>query len=104
MNLKIKKTQRIGLFTKERQEKNNYRPIKITMLNEGMKTQMLQNLKKLSGITNIKVTKDLTRKERNKMKEWQENVKTKNTEEQNENFKWHVRGIHAVVHTLNKYL
>jgi len=46
LNVKVKKTQRIGIFTKERQEKNNYRPIKITMGNESMKTQVLQNLKK----------------------------------------------------------
>ena len=65
------------------------------MENESLKTQVLQNLKKLNGITNIKVTEDLTRKERNKIKEWQEKTKTKNMQEQN--FKWRV-------YTLNKYL
>ena len=53
------------------------------MENESLKTQVLQNLKKLNGITNIKVTEDLTRKERNKIKEWQEKTKTKNMQEQN---------------------
>ena len=62
------------------------------MENESMKTQVLQNLKKLNGIKNIKVTEDLTRKERNKIKEWQEKAQTKNSQEQNENFKWRVRG------------
>ena len=90
--LKIKKTQRIQIFTKVRQKKNNYRPIKITMENESMKTQVLQNLKKLNGITNFKVTEDLTRKERKKIKEWQEKAKTKNMQEKNENFKWLFKG------------
>ena len=57
------------------------------MENESLKTQVLQNLKKLNGITNIKVTEDLTRKERNKIKE---KAKTKYMQEQN--FKWRVRG------------
>ena len=50
----------------ERQEKKNYRPIKITMENESLKTQVLQNLKKLNGIKNIKVTEDLTEKKETK--------------------------------------
>ena len=62
------------------------------MENEIMRTQVFQNLKKLNCITNIKVTKDLVRKERNKIKEGQEKAKTENKEEQNENFKWRVRG------------
>ena len=66
LNVKIKKTQRIGIFAMERQEKKNYRPIKITMENESLKTQVLQNLKKLNGIKNIKVTEDLTEKKETK--------------------------------------
>ena len=69
--MKIKKVQRIGTFTKERQEKKNYRPIKITMENERMKKEVLRNLKRLKDIPNIKVTEDLTRKERDEVKEWQ---------------------------------
>ena len=66
------------------------------MENESMKMQVLQNLKKLNGITHIKVTEDLTRKERNKIKEWQEKAKTKNTQEQNDNLNGVSEGVHAV--------
>ena len=76
--MKIKKVQRIGTFTKERQEKKNYRPIKITMENESMKKEVLRNLKRLKDIPNIKVTEDLTRKERDEVKEWQSKAEKKN--------------------------
>lgn len=50
----------------------------MTMENESMRTQVLQNLKRLKGIPNMKMTEDFTRKERSKGREWQDKAEKKN--------------------------
>ena len=87
LSVKIKKTQRIGMFTKERQEKKNYRPIKITMMeNESMKKE------KVKCYTKHQSDWGYYEKDRDKVKEWQSKVEEKNKLKKSKNFKWHVRG------------
>ena len=62
---------RIGVFTKERESKEQYQPLKICLESEEIKIQVLNNLTKLKGLF-IKVTEDLTKQERLLVKEWQQ--------------------------------
>ena len=83
--------QRIGVFTKERESKEQYRPLKICLESEEIKIQVLNNLTKLKGLF-IKVTEDLTKQERLLVKEWQQKAQERNEKEQNKLYKWRVRG------------
>lgn len=94
LDIKVVKAERIGVFTKEREENERYRPLKIRLQTEEMKMNVLKNLKKLKGITclNLRITEDLTKKERLLIKEWHKKAEKKNDDENNTNFKWRVRG------------
>ena len=63
LQVDIINVERIGEFSKEREEKERYRSIKILLKNVEMKMKILQNLKKLKGF-NIRITEDLTKRER----------------------------------------
>ena len=91
IKVNILKIERLGQFTREKEVKQQYRPLKINLENEEMKMQVLQNLTKLKGL-NIKITEDLTREERRTMEKWRKYADQKNEEEGNETFKWRVRG------------
>ena len=82
--------QRIGEFTKERESKEQYRPLKICLESEEIKIQVLNNLTKLKGLF-IKVTEDLTKQERLLVKEWKQKAQERNEREQNKLYKWRVR-------------
>ena len=85
------KVERIGVFTREKEEKERYRPLKIHLPSKEIKNQVLQNLTKLKGY-HIKITEDLTKNERSLIKEWNQRVEEKNKDLNDENFKWRVRG------------
>ena len=67
----------IGVFTKERESKEQYRPLKICLESEEIKIQVLNNLTKLKGLF-IKVTEDLTKQERLLVKKWQQKAQERN--------------------------
>ena len=91
IKVNILKIERLGKFTREKEAKGQYRPLKINLESEEMKIQVLQNLTKLKGL-HIKITEDLTREERRIMKKWRKDADQKNEEGGNETFKWRVRG------------
>ena len=89
--VEVVKTERIGTFTEEREKNNQYRPLKVTFQNKEDKNNVLKALCKRNYF-DIGVTEDLSKTERNMVKEWYQKAKEKNKENENENFKWKVRG------------
>ena len=87
MNLTIKnfKVERIG------ERKDKYRPIKVKLENEQDKIKILKNLKKLSD-NDVRITEDLSVKERKVVKELCLKAKEMNKSNDNNDFKWRVRG------------
>jgi len=90
-NIKITETQRIGKFTKEREDKARYRPIKVTFTNEEDKNTVLQAITKEKGFP-YRVTEDLTKNERQIIKEWCKEAEKMNAKIKGDNTKWKVRG------------
>ena len=89
--IKIQKTERIGTFTEERQAKEQYRPLKITFHNEDDKSTVLEAFCNGNYFV-MSVTEDLSRSERDLVKEWCCKAKEKNKEKDDESFTWKVRG------------
>ena len=86
--VEVVKTERIGTFTEEREEKNQYRPLKVTFQNEEDKNNVLKAFCKRNYLDfDISVTEDLSKTERNLVKEWSQKAKEKNKGNENENFK-----------------
>ena len=63
VKVNICEIKRLGQFSREKETKGQYRPIKINLESEEMKLQVLRNLTKLKGF-HIKITEDLTKEER----------------------------------------
>ena len=73
------------------------RPIKLVMDNEQEKDNIMGNLRKLKGAEEkykkLRITDDLTREEREEIKNWVNKAKSKNTEEgDSSRHVWRVRG------------
>ena len=82
---------RIGVFTHERALKERYRPLKVSLESVQVKSQFLQNLSRLKGRF-IKITEDLTKRERILVKEWQDKANNKNEKNTTRDTKWRVKG------------
>ena len=78
-------------MTKEREEKEKYRPLKVCLENEETKLKILQNLRKLKRYY-IRITEDLTKNERDLIKEWNMRANERNNSLKDLNSKWRVRG------------
>ena len=91
INVKVTKIERIGIFTKEREDHERYRPIKVHLESKEAKIKVLKNLKKLKSV-DLCITEDLTKQERKLVKEWSDQAKKKNDENTDKSFKWRVRG------------
>ena len=91
LNISVVKVERIGVFTKEREENQRYRPIKVHLESKEAKIKVLQNLKKLKEF-DLRITEDLTVQERKLVKEWSDLAKKRNQENTDKSFKWRVRG------------
>ena len=91
INVEFTKIERIGIFTKEREDHERYRPIKVHLESKEAKIKVLKNLKKLKSV-DLRITEDLTKQERKLVKEWSDQAKKKNDENTDKSFKWRVRG------------
>ena len=87
LELPIKKfkVNRIG------KRKEKFRPIKLELEQEQDKIEVLKNLTKLEN-KKIRIIEDLTIKERNLVKEWCDKADKMNENNDDEKFKWRVRG------------
>ena len=76
INVKVTKIERIGIFTREREDHKRYRPIKVHLESKEAKIKVLKNLKKLKSV-DFRITEDLTKQERKLVKEWSDQAKKK---------------------------
>jgi len=90
-NIKIEETQRIGKFSKEKEDEKRYRPIKVRFANEEDKNTVLRAITKGERLP-FRVTEDLTKSERKTIKEWCMKAQEMNTSLKDANFKFKVRG------------
>ena len=91
INTEPRHVSRIGQKSEHRQT----RPIKIVFKDGHMKYRFMQRLKELKNHTKyakIRITDDLTRTEREVIKEWKKKADDRNKKEPNENYVWRVRG------------
>ena len=92
-NVRIAECERIGKFTKEKENENKFRPVKVRFENVGDKNEVLKSLTKIKGTRHVyRVTEDLTRNERNKIKEWCKKADEMNAKIEDKKHKWKVRG------------
>lgn len=89
-DIKIVTTERIGVLTQEREANRRYRPLKVIFKREEDKMMVIKSLNKLSGP--YRVTEDLSKMERNIIKEWNEDANKRNLQIKDEDFEWKVRG------------
>ena len=71
------------------------RPIKVVFKDGHMKHRFMQRLKELKNHTKyskVRITDDLTKTEREVIKEWKKKADDRNKKESDENFVWRVRG------------
>ena len=74
INVELTKIERIGTFTKERKDHEGYRPIKVHLESKEVKIKVLKKLKKLKNV-DFRITENLTKQERNLVKEWSDQAK-----------------------------
>lgn len=89
--IKVMKTERIGTFTPEKDKNEDYRPLKVTFQNEDDKEKVLKTICK-RGCMKYRVTEDLSKNERDLVKEWCRKARELNSKKEDENFQWKVRG------------
>ncbi|XP_066911408.1 cilia- and flagella-associated protein 263-like [Clytia hemisphaerica] len=91
--IKIINTQRIGVFTEEREEEGRYRPIKVVLENEEDKNKVLRAITTYKGPpSSYRATEDLTIIERLAIKELCKRAHELNGQMKDKNIQFKVRG------------
>ena len=91
LNFEIARIHRIGVLTKEREDNEKYRPMKVQLKSEDDKIKVLKGLHKLK-IDQIRITEDLSPSERQQVKEWWKKADEKNLQNKDQTIRWKVRG------------
>ena len=89
--IKVMKTERIGTFTPEKDKNEDYRPLKVTFQNEDDKEKVLKAICK-RGCMKYRITEDLSKNERDLVKEWCRKARELNSKKEDQSFQWKVRG------------
>uniref|UniRef100_A0A7M5XMU6 Uncharacterized protein n=1 Tax=Clytia hemisphaerica TaxID=252671 RepID=A0A7M5XMU6_9CNID len=92
-DIKIVNTQRIGVFTEEREEEGRYRPIKVVFENEEDKNKVLRTITTYKGPPSpYRATEDLTILERLAIKEFCKRARELNAQMKDKTIQFKVRG------------
>lgn len=91
VDIKVASFERIGVLTEENERKEKYRPLRIRLETENEKIKILKSLHKFWNPF-ISITEDLTRRERELIKEWRRKADAKNANLKDELYQWRVRG------------
>ena len=89
--IKVIKSERIGTLTLEKEEKEQYRPLKLTFQSEEDKEKVLKGICNSRRRFDFKAT-DLSKNERNLLREWCQKAKERNLKKNDGSFQWKVRG------------
>ena len=76
-------------------ESNRTRPIKVVFKDSHVKYRFMKRLKELKQhdkYSNMSITDDVTRMERDLVKEWKKKANARNQRERNKDYVWRVRG------------
>jgi len=90
--IKVIKSERIGTLTLEKEEKEQYRPLKLTFQSEEDKEKVLKGICNSKRRFEFKATDDLSKNERNLVREWCQKAKERNLKKNDGSFQWKVRG------------
>ena len=76
--IKVVKSERIGTLTPEKEEKEQYRPLKLTFQSEEDKEKVLKGICNSRRRFEFKATDDLSKNERDLVREWCQKAKKQN--------------------------